>query len=229
MKKRALSATCVIAGGGPGLGLAVAERYAREGFTAYVLLRNPERLASRIVALQAQNLQIVAVQCDVGSSQSVTDALRSVGAASGGRYDVLVYNAFAGTSVRASNIRPETVLSEFGINVAGALAFVNVMVSTMRAKRAGAMIFSGCGLAQEPSPQAASLSIGKAALRALVDCLAKDLNRDGIRVGMVTVIGMMPRHTAELAKIAELYWQLFAMSDRQYKQEVQFWTSPEDV
>jgi NAD(P)-dependent dehydrogenase (short-subunit alcohol dehydrogenase family) len=219
----------VIAGGGPRLGLAVAERYAREGFAAYMLLRHPERLASRIVALQARDLRIVSLQCDVGSSQSVDAALRRIGEASGGRYDVLVYNAFAGTPVRASCLRPETVLSELGVNVAGALAFVNGIVNTMRATGTGAMIFSGCGLAQEPSPEQASLSIGKAALRALVDCLAKDVNRHGIRVGMVTVIGMMPRHAADVAKLAELYWQLFVMSDRQFKPEMQFRTTPEGL
>jgi NAD(P)-dependent dehydrogenase (short-subunit alcohol dehydrogenase family) len=89
------------------------------------------------------------------------------------------------------------------------------------------MIFSGCGLAQEPSAEEPSLSIGKAALRAFVDCLAMDVKRDGIRVGMVTVVGMMPRRAAELAKIAELYWQLFVMSDRQYKGEMHFRTTAE--
>lgn len=54
-----------------------------------------------------------------------------------------------------------------------------------------------------------------------------DVKRDGIRVGMVTVVGMMPRRAAELAKIAELYWQLFVMSDRQYKGEMHFRTTAE--
>jgi len=40
-------------------------------------------------------------------------------------------------------------------------------------------------------------------------------------------LGMMPRHAAELAKIAELYWQLFVVSDNQFRQEVQFRTTPD--
>jgi NAD(P)-dependent dehydrogenase (short-subunit alcohol dehydrogenase family) len=40
--------TCIIAGAGPGLGLAVAERYAGEGFAVYTLSRRPALLADGI-------------------------------------------------------------------------------------------------------------------------------------------------------------------------------------
>ncbi|MGZ3522225.1 MAG: hypothetical protein ACXVAG_14735 [Vulcanimicrobiaceae bacterium] len=45
-----------------------------------------------------------------------------------------------------------------------------------------------------------SLSVSKAALRALVDCVADDIEHDGIRVGMVTIDGTMPTHEFELKK-----------------------------
>jgi len=82
--------------------------------------------------------------------------------------------------------------------------------------------FSGCGLAQKPAKEQTSLSVGKAALRALVDCVADETEHDGIRVGMVTIDGTMPTHELELKRIAELYWQLFTMSERSRKRELLF-------
>jgi len=214
--------TCVIAGAGPGLGLAIAERFAKEGFAAFVLCRRPRQLESRISKLQTGERSILALECDVASSPSIQSALRQVRRATGG-CDVLVYNAFANNSGTATALDPDTVLSEFRVNVAGALTFVNLTIGDMRAK-GGTILFSGCGLAREPSPQKASQSVGKAALRALVDCLAAEVEADGIRVGMVTVDGPMPAGGRELKKIADLYWRLFITSESRRKRELRFRT-----
>jgi NAD(P)-dependent dehydrogenase (short-subunit alcohol dehydrogenase family) len=175
------------------LGLAVAERYAREGFAAYMLSRNPARLASHFSKLRAGSLQVEPMACDVGAPGSVE----------------AVYNAFVPSAGRASLLDPEALQADIRVNVTAALLFVRLTVQEMR-EHGGAMLFSGCGLAQNPVAQLTSLSVGKAALRAFVECLAEDVEPDGIRVGMVTVNGPMPTRTAELRAIADLYWASFA-------------------
>jgi NAD(P)-dependent dehydrogenase (short-subunit alcohol dehydrogenase family) len=201
--------TCVIAGAGPRLGLAVAERYAREGFAAYMLSRNPARLASHFSKLRAGSLQVEPMACDVGTPESVEAALREIRSRQGG-CDVLVYNAFVPSAGRASLLDPEALQADIRVNVTAALLFVRLTVQEMR-EHGGAMLFSGCGLAENPVAQLTSLSVGKAALRAFVECLAEDVEPDGIRVGMVTVNGPMPTRTAELRAIADLYWASFAL------------------
>ncbi len=212
--------TCVIAGAGAGLGLAIAERYAREGFAAYPLSRRPERLIARISVLSASELRIVPLECDVSSTTSIKAALRSIRQKAGG-CDVLIYNAYAASAGRASALEPETILSEFRVNVAGALSFVKLTVDEMRA-RGGTILFSGCGLARSPASERTSLSVSKEALRALVDCLADEVERDGVRVGMVTIDGAMPTLTGQLEQVAELYWQYFASSACHRKRELRF-------
>jgi NAD(P)-dependent dehydrogenase (short-subunit alcohol dehydrogenase family) len=73
--------TCIIAGAGPGLGLAVAERYAREGFAVYALSQRPARLAAGIARLQMRGLHVTATKCEIGKP-----------------CDVLIYNAFVENS-----------------------------------------------------------------------------------------------------------------------------------
>jgi NAD(P)-dependent dehydrogenase (short-subunit alcohol dehydrogenase family) len=201
--------------------VAIAERYASEGFLSYVLLRRPERIASMLEILRMRGLDVVSVRCDVSSVVSVGRALSTINARSG-RCDVLIYNAYASSHGKASSLKPQRFVSEFRTNVAGALAFVNGIVHEMRDRNNGAMLFSGCGLARTPSKERASLSVSKAALRAFVDCVADDVEPDGIRVGMVTVDGRMPTQAHELRQIAELYWKFFATDQPAGAREVRF-------
>lgn len=54
-------------------------------------------------------------------------------------------------------------------------------------KKEGAILFTGGCLALNPMPEYTTISINKAALRALVITLHKELGPDGIFVGIVNV------------------------------------------
>jgi NAD(P)-dependent dehydrogenase (short-subunit alcohol dehydrogenase family) len=223
--------TCVVAGAGPGLGFALAVRYAREGFTSYVLSRHPERLRAPISRLGRRELRIVSLECDVSSTVSIRRALATIRQRSGG-CDVLIYNAYAASSGRASTLDPASLLAALHVNVAGALHFVSLMIDEMRA-RGGTILFTGCGLARSPAADKTSLSVSKAALRALVDCLAEEVEGEGVRVGMVTIERAMPMPLDQLEKAADLYWRFFASGDYHLKRELRFpsdgATEPSDV
>src|SRR5450631_4196288 len=185
-----------------------------------MLSRDPARLAPHFSKLRAGSLQVVPMACDVGTRGSVEAALREIRDRQGG-CDVLVYNAFVPSAGRASLLDPEALLADIRVNVTAALLFVRLTVQEMR-EHGGAMLFSGCGLARTPVAELTSLSIGKAALRAFVECLAEDVEPDGIRVGMVTVNGPMPTRTAELRAIADLYWASFALGNGQRALEMTY-------
>ena len=157
--------TCIIVGAGPRLGLAIAERYAREGFSSYMLLRNPQRLERQIAWARARNLSVIPVVCDVSSSKSVQRTVDYI-KESTPSCDVLIYNAFAPSAGPVSQLDTEGLLSEFHVNVAGALSFVKLFSDDMRTRSSGTIVFSGCGLAHAPSAAWSSLSVTKAALRA---------------------------------------------------------------
>jgi len=79
----------------------------------------------------------------------------------------------------------------------------------MIARGGGTLLFTGGGLALHPSPQAPSLSIGKAGLRALALMLAQELAPAGIRVGTVTIAGMVAPGTAFAPqRVAEAFMAL---------------------
>jgi meso-butanediol dehydrogenase / (S,S)-butanediol dehydrogenase / diacetyl reductase len=211
---------CVIAGAGADLGLAIAERYADQGFRAYVLLPRPTRLGKSLARIRDRGLEIASISCDVSKAASVEEALRRVHELAG-RCDVVIYHALAPGHDRTSSLQPKTAIAEFVTGVAGALAFVNATVDEMRSRSNGAMLFSIC-LCKSRDSAARHPSIVEAALRALVASMAGDVEPDGIRVGMLTIEGAMPTRPFELRQLAELYWQLFATSESARNRELLF-------
>jgi hypothetical protein len=159
------TATCIIAGAGPHLGLAVAERYAREGFSVYILSRRGTMFETDIERLHLHGLRVVALECDIAQPGEVDRAIRSIELASG-ICDVFVYNAL--------------VESDYHIEVEDLSASLNAIVRAMHVKGGGAIVLSVC---EGP---------GTAVMRAFARGLAKDTEAFGIRIGIVTIEGELP-------------------------------------
>lgn len=73
-----MSRVAVVTGGGSGMGQAIAERLAHDGYRVAVLDVNAEAAEKVTAQLQADGAQALAVQTDVSESASVTAAFDSV-------------------------------------------------------------------------------------------------------------------------------------------------------
>jgi NAD(P)-dependent dehydrogenase (short-subunit alcohol dehydrogenase family) len=209
---------CVIAGAGPHLGLAIAARFASQGFSVYALSRSPERLHARLGALRASGLAIELMHCDVTDAQSIDIALRRV-RRHHGHCDVLIYNAFAASPKHTLGLDAQTLIDDFRVNVAGALTFVRQTVDGMRKAGGGTILFTGCLESAAVSRNSPSNAIGKAGLRTLADYLMRELEPIGIRVGVVSVGSDIRTTASYVRQAAQRYWDLFVTSDRDYERE----------
>jgi NAD(P)-dependent dehydrogenase (short-subunit alcohol dehydrogenase family) len=174
--------------------MAIAERFAAEGFAAYPLSRTPERLIPRIAELRARSLTVWPISCDLADADAIDTALRHIRERHG-FCDVLVYNA---------------------VNLGGALALVEKMLDGMQSAGAGAMLFTGCSAATSTL----SLGMGQACLRVLVDYLVPKLKQSGIRAGMVTVSPSIVDDALYVQRAAQAYWDMFITSERAYMYDV---------
>jgi short-subunit dehydrogenase len=209
---------CIIAGAGPQLGLAIAARFAAEGFAVYPLSRSPERLSGRIAPLRSSGLSIQLTRCDLSDPHAIDVVLRRIRERHG-RCDVLIYNAFAASSASLLKLDAETLIDDLRVGVGGALTLVQKTVEGMHAAGGGTILFTGCAEASRLAGNAPSLGIGKAALQALANFLVAELRPAGIRVGIVTV-GPAVRTTADYVRAAaQRYWEMFLASERAYEPE----------
>jgi NAD(P)-dependent dehydrogenase (short-subunit alcohol dehydrogenase family) len=202
-----MSGVAIIAGAGPGVGFAVARRFAREGFALGLVARRegPLLAAGRDLAVP-----VTAVAADLADPDAVTHAIGTITAARGPA-SVLVYNAAGFTTGPAMDLAPEAFARDLSVSVTGAFAAARAVFPAMQAAGAGTMLFTGGGLALNPRYGAgvASLTAGKSGLRGLVHALAEELRPAGIHVATVTIAGTVAPGTAfDPDAIAERYWAL---------------------
>lgn len=231
----ATAPVAVIVGAGPGLGFAVAVRFAREKYQVALLARDRvkiEKLAEEIVA--ATNGRALAIQCDCSDPKSVDEAFQA--AQSLGNIDVLVYNAnipFPWPPPKFTDISLEKFENCLKVQCTGAFLCAQQVLPGMEERKKGSVLFTGATASLRGSANFAELACGKFALRGLSQCLAREYGPKGIHVAHVIVDGvintpsikkMMPNRSEETLldpnAIAESYWHLHYQNPSAWTQEL---------
>lgn len=200
----------MIAGAGPGMGMAVARRFAREGFDVALLARNEARLATCVRELEALGVRAVAVRADLTDAADTQRAVAAVQTQLGS-VTVLVYNASRWRQVPTMELDPADFDQDIRLAATGALVCAQAVYPDMKARGQGTLLFTGGGLALAPQygPQVASLAAGKAAMRNLTLVMREELEPEGLHVATVTVAGNIAPHTPfDPDTIAEHYWRI---------------------
>ena len=178
----------IIIGYGSGVSGAVAEAFAKEGYPLALMARDAAKLDAAVAAFRASGVEARGFVADAGDAAALTAALDAAHEALGDA-EVLVYNAALWRPGPVLATTAESFDADFKVCVTGALVAARALAPAMIAAGRGSLLFTGGGLALYPSPQAPSLSVGKAGIRALALMLAKELAPNGIRVGTVTIAG----------------------------------------
>ena len=216
------NALCTIVGAGPGVSLAVARRFGREGFRIALIARRENALADYQVELATAGVESFGFAADAGDAQSLRGAFERI-TNQLGPTAVLVYNVAASTPGTPSSLDGERLVEAFRSNVVGALVASQQVLPQMQTTGSGTMLFTGGGLALSPWPQAAALAVGKAGLRNLVYSLAAELEPAGIHVATVTIAGMVqPGTEFDPERIADVYWQLHSEPRGKWQREIIF-------
>jgi NAD(P)-dependent dehydrogenase (short-subunit alcohol dehydrogenase family) len=214
---------CAVIGIGPGLGAALARRFASGGYAVLGLARDPGKLVTWP--------GLTPWRADAADAAGLAAALREGAVAAGGPIDVLIYNAYRATMATngPSSLDPAEVVEDFRVNVAGALAAAQAVLPGMRAAGRGSILFTGGGLALYPTGwlSAASLAIGKAGLRSLALTLHAELAPAGIHAATVTITGQIQPGTGFAPDtIAESFWALHADPPEKFRAEIVFDGTP---
>lgn len=197
----------VVVGAGPGLGLAVSSRFAREGYRLALVARNPDKLdISRLAGLPGPPPLLVAA--DVGDQAGLRGAFARIRAGAGDA-EVLVYNTSLWVPGTPTQLDYDAFMAGLRIGAAGALVAAQEVAPAMRAAGRGTILLTGSGVALRASAGSAGLAAAKAALRSLAMTMADELRPDGIHVATVTIAGVMAAGTFyDPERIAATYWDL---------------------
>jgi 3-oxoacyl-[acyl-carrier protein] reductase len=171
--------TALITGAGSGIGLAIAETYARKG--ARVAIADIDFERAKAAARSIGN-SAIALCCDVANKAAI-DATVSDVLAAFGRLDILVNNAGT-THVNKPmlEITEDEYDRTFAVNVKGVFLGCQAVVPVFRNQGGGLIINIGSTAGLRPRPGIAAYSATKGAVHALTRALAAELAGERIRV-----------------------------------------------
>jgi NAD(P)-dependent dehydrogenase (short-subunit alcohol dehydrogenase family) len=209
-----------ILGVGPGLGAALARRFAREGFAVALMARREESVEGVREEIEGAGGTALPVTADATEPASVEKAFGRVRDELGDP-EVFFYNAGAFEMGGILEIQPDRFDECFRANCAGAFYAAREVLPAMVEAGRGTILLTGATAALRGSARFAALAVGKFGLRALAQSMAREFGPQGIHVAHVVIDGQIntPRvrerfpdreeHTMlSPDAIAETYWQL---------------------
>ena len=213
--------TLLSIGLGPGIGLATAERFAREGFRIVLSARNADKIAVLAAQLRDKGYQAETRTVDASDPAAVADLVFAV-EQQYGAIDVLHYNAANLRQATLQSQPRESLVGDLAVNIGGALAAVQAASTKMAQNKSGTILLTGGGFALYPSPDYLSLSIGKAGIRTLALGLFESLRKEGVHIATVTVATFVTAGSKEAEDIAERFWQLYAQPEAEWIAEMMY-------
>jgi NAD(P)-dependent dehydrogenase (short-subunit alcohol dehydrogenase family) len=209
-----------VLGVGPGLGAAIAVRFAREGYAVGLMARSEGSMSEAREEVEGSGGEALAVTADATDAASVARAFDQV-RGSLGDPEVFVYNAGAFRMGGILELTPEDFDRCWKANCAGAFYAAHCVLPAMLERGSGTVILTGATAALRGSARFSALAVGKFGLRALAQSMAREFGPQGIHVAHVVIDGQINTQrvremSSELEEhtmlspnaIAETYWKL---------------------
>ncbi|NIA70792.1 SDR family NAD(P)-dependent oxidoreductase [Pelagibius litoralis] len=220
---------CVIVGVGPGLGAAVARRFAAAGYAVALASRNPDRLAPLVAEIAAAGGSARAYRADATDETEVT-ALFDAAEKDLGPIGVAVFNASGRVRKPIAEIEAQEFIDAWMRGCFGGFLVGREAARRMQPRNAGTILFTGATASVKAFPLSAGFAVAKYGLRALAESMARALQPEGIHVAHFVIDGAIgsDETNARLdpTAIAETYYQTHAQHPSAWSSSVELrpWT-----
>ena len=217
-----LNRVALITGVGPGLGAALARRFAREGFQVGLVARSSDFIQALAKEISASGPRAISVVADVSRPVEATAAVQRV-RENLGSIGVLVHNPSSALGQGLLATTPEEFEQCWRVAALGGFVCAQETASDMLKAADGVMLFTGATSSLRGGGWLA-FSSAKFAVRGLAQSLARELWPQGVHVAHVIIDGLIgsasdpalvpaEEPVLDADRIADAYWHL-AMQDR---------------
>jgi len=201
--------TVLVIGVGPGLGLALVNKFFESGFNIIMVARNKERLESYVAQFNGSGQKVVSYSANVGDHNTFAEVLKKI-LVENGEPDVTIYNVSLLRAGVPSQIDYTTFEEDFNINIGGALITYQNVVQAMKSRGRGTFLVTGGGISISPYHEFASLGVGKSGLRNLTYSFGQESKSSGVSINMVTINGQIEEGTKfDPSKIADKFYDIY--------------------
>lgn len=182
--------TCVVTGGGRGIGRRVAELFSEAGANLVITSRTEHELLELEYKLNADgNPNVLAMAADV-SIDADAEALAVETIKNFGSVDYLIHAAGLGILKPFADLTPDDLDLLLNANVRTSFNVFKAVLPKMAERRFGRVVAFPGVLGKAPMMQAAGYCAAKYALTGMVKCLAQEYKRFGIRFSLMHLGGV---------------------------------------
>jgi NADP-dependent 3-hydroxy acid dehydrogenase YdfG len=200
--------TIVIVGAGPNLGLAIAQRFGREGLAVGLVARTQSKLDDLARRLQDDGIVAAGAAADIRDSDGLAEAITSL-AAQLGPVEVLEFSPLPAREFMKPIMETtvEDLKGPLEFSVLGAVAATRAVVGPMCEAGRGTILFTTGGAAVNPYPLRAGVGVSFAGEVAYARMLHDELAPRGVHVAHTAIAGRIaPGADHEPEEIAEVLW-----------------------
>ena len=211
--------TLAIIGAGPGLGAAVARRFAAEGFSVGLISRNRDRVGALAAELAREGIDAQGFAANVRDPESLVHALERV-TETLGPIEVLQYSPLPAKEYMRPVLETtwQDLVGPVEFSIFGPAAAAHQVIPGMRAlgDGRGTILFVNGGTALVPRTHLTGTSVAFAGETAYAQLLHEALSSEGIHVAQLVIGGGIVPGDADKdpARLADVLWDLHTSRDR---------------
>jgi NADP-dependent 3-hydroxy acid dehydrogenase YdfG len=199
----------VIVGAGPNLGLAIARRFGREGFSIGLVARTQAKLDDLARQLHQDGITAQGAAADIRDSEALAAAIERL-AHELGAVEVLEYSPLPAREFMKPIL--ETTVDDLRgpleFSVLGAVAATRAVLGPMRDAGRGTILFTTGGAAINPYPLRAGVGVSFAGEVAYARMLHDELAGSGVHVAHTAIGGRIASGADhEPDDVAEVLWK----------------------
>jgi NAD(P)-dependent dehydrogenase (short-subunit alcohol dehydrogenase family) len=177
--------TALVTGGNNGIGLAMAEALAGAGASVAIWGRNSQRNAEAAKAIAAHGGEAFGFDVDVSAEEAVVEAFAGTVDALG-HVDAVFANAGIGAlATPFADMTTEEWRRIFAVNMEGVFWTFREAVNHMQPRRTGSLVVTSSVSADMGFPRGEHYAATKAGVRAMIQGLAVEYGRYGIRANAI--------------------------------------------
>ncbi|HEY0949600.1 SDR family NAD(P)-dependent oxidoreductase [Nocardioides sp.] len=181
----------LVVGAGPGIGAAVAARFATAGYAVGLIARDEQRLVRLAAGLDTRTAVATA---DATVPEELTDAIAAVRAELGPP-EALCFSPIPDVDLirPVLDTGPGELMASLGLGIGGASAAVRSVLPDLLDRGRGSLLFTTGSAGLHPDPERAASAVTTTATTTYVALLRRALDGTGVRVGHTVIVGPVDR------------------------------------
>jgi len=199
--------SAIVTGGSKGLGLAIAQEFARSGADVAILARDQASLndAKALIQKEAKG-KVLAISCDVSKAGPIEAACAQANSEFG-KVDIFVNNAGQSTRGPSETITDAQWQADLDLKLFAQIRFCRILMPQMKARKWGRVISVLNIGAKAPGADSAPTSVSRAAQMALTKAMSMEgaphnVLVNSLHVGVIVSDQIVRRHAREGANVS---------------------------